>query len=230
MPATPSPLSLVSADSDRELSVAEDLAHRLRLRILDGEFVAGQRLVETDLIAEFGVGRSAVREALKHLEATGLVDIRRQKGASVVRFTREKLVQLFQIRERLEGLGCYLAAQVSDAPENQAWLKSQLDIWADTALVLSEREHMTRNVELHEGLVLMSGNQYLKEALDRLQIPAYRQRFVKVIDDDARRKSAAEHIEIVEAVLSGDAERSENLMRQHVRETAKLAVSVAEPN
>ena len=87
---------------------------------------------------------------------------------------------------------------------------------------------MVKNVELHDGIVQMSANQYLTDSLSRLQIPAYRQRFVKVINDEARRKSSAEHVEIIDAIYSGDAERAERCMRYHVRETAKLAASVAD--
>lgn len=210
------------------LSVAGALAEQLRTRILDGDFAAGQRLVEADLIEEFEVGRSAVREALKHLEATGLVDIKRQRGASVVRLTRERLVQLFEIRERLEGLAAYLAAENSDHPDNHKWLEEQMLIWSDRNLDNSEREHMIRNVELHDGFVKMSKNDYLRESLSRLQIPAYRQRFVRVINSDVRKKSAMEHIAIIKAVLKGDAEAAELAMRFHVRETAKLAASVAD--
>jgi len=209
-------------------TVAETLAEQLRSRIVDGVYVGGQRLIEADILEEFDVGRSAVREALKHLEATGLVEIRRQRGASVVRLTRDRLVQLFEIRERLEGLAAYLAAQVAHRSENLSWLENQRQIWLDDNLVRNERDHMVKNVELHDGIVQMSANQYLTDSLSRLQIPAYRQRFVKVINDEARRKSSAEHVEIIDAIYSGDAERAERCMRYHVRETAKLAASVAD--
>ncbi|WP_206992856.1 GntR family transcriptional regulator [Hyphomonas sp. KY3] len=210
------------------LSVSEALAEQLRTRILDGDFAAGQRLIEADLIEEFVVGRSAVREALKHLEATGLVDIKRQRGASVVRLTREKLVHLFEIRERLEGLAAFLAAERSAREKNQTWLAGQLEIWSDRTLDRSEREHMQRNVDFHDGLVEMGKNSYLRESLSRLQIPAYRHRFIRVIDDHVRQKSAGEHLEIIAAIQAGDPQRAEAAMRHHVRETAKLAASVAD--
>ena len=131
-----------------------------------------------------------------------MVEIRRQRGASVVRLTRDRLVQLFEIRERLEGLAAYLAAQVAHRSENLSWLENQRQIWLDDNLVRNERDHMVKNVELHDGIVQMSANQYLTDSLSRLQIPAYRQRFVKVINDEARRKSSAEHVEIIDAIYS----------------------------
>ena len=228
MPPTPPAISSQRVTQSGTQTVAETLAEQLRSRIVDGVYVGGQRLIEADILEEFDVGRSAVREALKHLEATGLVEIRRQRGASVVRLTRDRLVQLFEIRERLEGLAAYLAAQVAHRSENLSWLENQTQIWLDDNLVRNERDHMVKNVELHDGIVQMSANQYLTDSLSRLQIPAYRQRFVKVINDEARRKSSAEHVEIIDAIYSGDAERAERCMRYHVRETAKLAASVAD--
>ncbi len=228
MPPTPPAISSQRVTQSGTQTVAETLAEQLRSRIVDGVYVGGQRLIEADILEEFDVGRSAVREALKHLEATGLVEIRRQRGASVVRLTRDRLVQLFEIRERLEGLAAYLAAQVAHRSENLSWLENQRQIWLDDNLVRNERDHMVKNVELHDGIVQMSANQYLTDSLSRLQIPAYRQRFVKVINDEARRKSSAEHVEIIDAIYSGDAERAERCMRYHVRETAKLAASVAD--
>ena len=228
MPPTPPAISSQRVTQSGTQTVAETLAEQLRSRIVDGVYVGGQRLIEADILEEFDVGRSAVREALKHLEATGLVEIRRQRGASVVRLTRDRLVQLFEIRERLEGLAAYLAAQVAHRSENLSWLENQRQIWLDDNLVRNERDHMVKNVELHDGIVQMSANQYLTDSLSRLQIPAYRQRFVKVINDEARRKSSAEHVEIIDAIYSGDVERAERCMRYHVRETAKLAASVAD--
>lgn len=228
MPPTPPAISSQRVTQSGTQTVAETLAEQLRSRIVDGVYVGGQRLIEADILEEFDVGRSAVREALKHVEATGLVEIRRQRGASVVRLTRDRLVQLFEIRERLEGLAAYLAAQVAHRSENLSWLENQRQIWLDDNLVRNERDHMVKNVELHDGIVQMSANQYLTDSLSRLQIPAYRQRFVKVINDETRRKSSAEHVEIIDAIYSGDAERAERCMRYHVRETAKLAASVAD--
>ena len=225
---TSAPSRALQDNEAQSPSVAETLADQLRARILDGDFAAGQRLIEADLIEEFSVGRGAVREALKQLESRGLVEIRRQRGASVVRLTREKIIQIFELRERLEGFGAYLAAERSQNADNRAWLEAQKRIWLDPALERNERDHMLQNLELHDGLVRMSGNPYLKESLDRLRIPAYRQRFVRVINDDVRRKSAQEHLDILDAVLAGEPERADAAMRLHVRETAKLAVSVGE--
>ena len=77
MPPTPPAISSQRVTQSGTQTVAETLAEQLRSRIVDGVYVGGQRLIEADILEEFDVGRSAVREALKHLEATGLVEIRR---------------------------------------------------------------------------------------------------------------------------------------------------------
>jgi DNA-binding GntR family transcriptional regulator len=216
------------AGGDIGRSISEELASDLRRKILDGELVSGQRLVETDLISEYRVSRSAIREAFKSLESTGLVEIRRQRGAAVARLTRHDIEQLFEVRERLEGFAASLAASNSSEPGNEHWLRAQIDVWSDDSLIRAERLHMQHNVILHEGLVKMSENRFLWDALQRLQIPAYRQKFVSVIGDDQRRKSAEEHIGILKAVLAGDVDAAERLVREHVRHTAQAALAVGE--
>lgn len=210
-----------------QVKVAHGIAETLRGRILGGEFVPGQRLIEADLIEEFDCSRSAIREAFMQLDAEGLVELRHQRGASVTRLNKDELADLFAVRERLEGLAAYLAAGRASEPENRSWLEAQRANWLRAVMLQSERAHMDANLPLHDGIIRMSGNGKLAEILHRLQVPAYRQRFMDLLDADRRHESVEDHLMIIDALLAGDGLKAEALMRQHVRRAGELAQRIA---
>lgn len=205
---------------------ATTVASLLRARILDGEFVPGQRLIEADLLDELDVGRSTLREALLQLDADGLVELRHQRGAAVTKLSAQDLADLFGVRERLEGYAACLAAQRINLPGNREWLLSQQEHWQRDEMLTNERRHMEDNVPLHEGIIRMGGNERLVAMLQRLQIPAYRQRFGELLTEQHRRDSVSEHQQIIAALLAGEADKAERAMRRHVRHTGKLALKI----
>jgi DNA-binding GntR family transcriptional regulator len=209
-----------------DVKVANGISDVLRRRILSGDVAPGQRLIEADLVGEFEVSRSAVREAFIQLDAEGLVELRHQRGASVTRLSRKELADLFVVRERLEGLAAFLAAEHAGDPANRAWLEAQRGNWMRAVMIQNERTHMDENVPLHEGIVRMSGNERLAEVLRRLQAPFYRQRFLDLLDEDRRHESVEDHLLIIDALLAGDGAKAEELMRLHVRRAGSLAQQI----
>lgn len=210
-----------------DVKVAQSVAEILRARILHGDLAPGQRLIESDLVAELDVSRSALREAFLQLDAEGLVELRHQKGAAVTRINRKEMSDLFAVRERLEGFAAFLCAKNVDAPGNRQWLTTQRENWLRAEMLQNERSHMAENVPFHEGLVQMSGNGRLVAVLRRMQIPAYRQRFLEVLDLERRQESVEEHLMVIDAILAGDADKAEELMRLHVRRSGELAQLIA---
>lgn len=201
-------------------------AEAIRARILQGLLSPGQRLIESDLMAELDVGRSTIREAFLRLDADGFVELRHQRGAVVRRLTKRDMVELFELRERLEGLGAALAAEHAAEPGNREWLQAERKQWRKEELVTNALLHMEENVRFHRGINQMSGNQRLGRMLEPLQMPGYRMQYLQLIDDKRRRLSAAEHIAIVDAILAQDSNKAEKLMRDHVRQAGKLALQI----
>ena len=201
-------------------------AQAIRTRILEGLLSPGQRLIESELMAELDVGRSTIREAFLRLDADGMVELRHQRGAVVRRLTRRDITELFEVRERLEGLGAALSAANVDAPGNREWLQAARKSWRNDELTSNALKHMEENVGLHRGIILMGGNQRLMRILEPLQMPGYRMQFLQLLDDKRRSASATEHIAIIDAILAGDANKAEKLMREHVRNAGKLAKQI----
>src|SRR5688572_25485101 len=162
-------------------------AQAIRTRILEGLLSPGQRLIEAELMVELDVGRSTIREAFLRLDADGFVELRHQRGAVVRRLTRRDMAELFEIRERLEGLGAGLAADHGAKSENREWLQEMRKLWRSETVMVNGLKHMEENVEFHRGIIQMSGNQRLQRLLEPLQMPGYRMQFLQLIDEKRRR-------------------------------------------
>ena len=211
------------ADRSPDTKAAKHAAEIIRLKILDGWLSPGQRLIESDLMAELDVGRSTIREAFLKLDGEGFVELRHQRGAVVRRLTRRDMAELFEVRERLEGLAAALCAQRVELDDNAARLEAMREVWLRADLRSNSLLHMEENVDLHATIIAMAGNQRLIRMLEPLQIPGYRMQFLQLLDDERRVRSAEEHIAIIDTLLAGDAGRAERLMREHVRRAGKPA-------
>jgi DNA-binding GntR family transcriptional regulator len=209
-----------------ETKVAKTVAEILRGRILEGELAPGQRLIESDIQDELEVSRGAIREAFIQLDAEGLVELRHQRGAAVTKLNRKDMADLFAVRERLEGFSAFLAAENVGEGGNRVWLTAQRENWMRAEMLHNELAHMEENVPFHDGLIQMSGNGKLIEVLHRMQIPAYRQRLLKLLDSDRRQESVEDHLMVIDAILAGDGAKAEEMMRLHVRRSGELALSI----
>ena len=205
---------------------AKYAAEIIRLKILDGMLSPGQRLIETDLMAELDVGRSTIREAFLKLEAEGFVELRHQRGAIVRRMTRRDMAELFEVRERLEGLAAALCAANVGREGHRARLRELREVWKQQSVRRDSLAHMASNVELHHGIIVLAGNQRLIRLLEPLQVPGYRMQFLDMLDHEQREQSAEDHIAILDAILTGDGGKAERLMREHVRHAGKLAQQI----
>jgi DNA-binding GntR family transcriptional regulator len=205
---------------------AKYAAEIIRLKILDGMLSPGQRLIEPDLMAELDVGRSTIREAFLKLEADGFVELRHQRGAIVRRMTRRDMAELFEVRERLEGLAASLCAANVNRDGHRARLRELREVWKQQSVRRDSVEHMASNVELHRGIIVLADNQRLIRILEPLQVPGYRMQFLDMLDQEQREQSAEDHVAILDAILAGDPAKAERLMREHVRHAGKLAQQI----
>ena len=112
-PVAAAPLADAYADAPESASDAVffGIVHGLERRA----FVPGQRLVEADLAARFGVGRNSVREALQRLAAEGVVEILRHKGAAIRALTVQETMDVLDVAERMTGLLARSAARAAAA-------------------------------------------------------------------------------------------------------------------
>lgn len=204
-----------SAERRADTPAARDVVEWIRSRIRLGRFVPGQRLVEADITRDTGASRSKVREALQRLEADGLVEIEEFRGASVRRFGRDEVRQIYRARMVLEGLAAaeFAAADAPAAKADLARIQDELNQIEH----LGDHDRFARlNGEWHELIIDQAGNDYVKQFLARLTVPIYRLLFSTFYSAQRIDAANADHRTITAAIVEGRVADAEAAMRQHI--------------
>jgi DNA-binding GntR family transcriptional regulator len=192
-------------------SRTEAVLDTIKHGILTGKLSPGQALVETELAERLGVSKTPVREALKTLAGTGLVEMLPYKGATVREVDRELARAVYDMRLLLEPVA---AGRTTLAGVSLAAAHAALDA-ADRAADAAERSLANR--AFHRVLYAGCGNPLLVEKLDELRDQTA---LVSSVAWHARpaswQQEACEHREILTAAEAGDAELVRALMRGHI--------------
>jgi DNA-binding GntR family transcriptional regulator len=190
----------------------------LRRRILAGELTQGQTIAQEQLAAELGVSTTPLREALRRLDAEGLVNLDAHRDARVTRLNAEEARSLFEIREKLDPLAAKLAATRrtdADIATIESALKDLEPLSASTGF-----ESLLVHRAFHRSVYTASHNPLLMSLLEGLWDKADRYRQIglqsKPDSADDRERVRREHIAIAEAVIAGDARAAEQTMKKHV--------------
>jgi DNA-binding GntR family transcriptional regulator len=197
---------------------ATDQAYEaIRTAILQGRFAAGERLREEDLADEVGVSRTPIREALRRLDAEGLVDFIPNRGAHVAAWSDSDLNEIFDLRAVLEGFAARLAAR-RISPVQLARLRDLADRM-DALAGAEDVDHdaiSELNTDFHGVIVEAAGNHKLEGLLAGLvQIPLVHRTFRRYSHEDLLR-SMGHHRELIAALEHGDVNWSGTVMRSHI--------------
>lgn len=204
-------------------SLAFRVFHKLRDSIIQGEICPGTRLIERSIATQFYVSRTPVRRALRLLEMEGLVCRLGSGGTRVAPVTVADAMEVFAIREVLEGLAARLAALRHSVDDiSILWeLQSQLDRLASIG---AAEKYCSYNLEFHERIWAASRSPRLLSALSH--VSAYLRRFTTFSQEVPGRmtESNTEHHEILSFISSRNGARAETSARYHVRRTLDLIV------
>lgn len=197
---------------------------RLRTAIVEGRYPPGARLVEQRLAEELQVSRTPVREAVRRLEAEGLVVVERNRGAHVRPLSEHEIADLYEVRARLEAYGAELAAERADAAEVAA-IQNAADDFAAAVLAVAAtgqaapadvRVLDAANARFHGSLLAASRHGRIRQlvagAVDAPLVFQALQRFER----PELERSALFHQLIADAVAAGEAPRAGRLMTEHV--------------
>ena len=208
----------------RHQALRDQVLAELRQRIVDGDYPPGQRLTEDRLAADFGVSRNPVREALRIVEADGLVTMVPRRGAVVATPDASAIADLFAVRTALESVAARLAAQRA-TPQDVADLRALLD----AARKATDRDDLSRvaelNTELHQRVIEISGNRWLSSIASALYLHV--QWVFRIGAAHRAPHSWQEHIRLVDAIEAGDAEGAEAAARAHTDAAAHAALEHA---
>jgi DNA-binding GntR family transcriptional regulator len=209
-------LEALSNSLGRRAPIAEQIAETIRDMIVAGDINPGERIVESRMARQIGVGQPTVREALVALEHQGLVVRKANQGCVVTTLTRQEICQTLRIRAELETLAIELA--IESAAESE--IRKLLDLTAQMKKAARSRDihsFFALDVRFHETLWRLSGNSLLPRLLAQALMPLLAFLFIRNLRNHRRidmRDSAAAHVEIVEAILSRDKSKARRIAQE----------------
>ncbi len=201
--------------SNTSLSLEERVYSILEEEILSGKLKRGEQLREIALAERLEASRTPIRGALHRLAEEGLVELCANKGATVIGITKEDIEDIYAVRKRLEGLAARLAAErMSD--EDKETLKQTVELSEFYLVRNNDKQSGELDSEFHSIIFRASGSRHLCKILCDLHknIKAYRR--LSLSKSDRAKKSIAEHREILEAIISGNADEAERLTSVHI--------------
>jgi DNA-binding GntR family transcriptional regulator len=199
-------------------STKSDFAYtKLRERILSGEFAPGQVLNQATLARTIGISTTPLREALRRLKSEGLVELDAHRDARVTELTPEEARDLLEVRRSLDPLAAALAAErrtKADIKEIREAAKGVEPLRRDFGV-----DHLIAHRRFHAAIYRASHNDLLIATLDGLWDKADRYRRLGLAverSQQERDEKAAEHAQLAECVIAGDAEGAAAVMHQHI--------------
>jgi DNA-binding GntR family transcriptional regulator len=196
------------------------IAGRLRDDIVHGELSPGTRLRQEELAERYGASRVPVREALKALEAEGLVTLVANAGAWVSQLTLAECEEIYQARERLEPLLLrYSAPMLADAD-----LGAMEELAAEMAATDDVAEFLRLDREFHMRSYSAADTLVIGDLVRRFwnTTQPYRRAYTLLVDAHSQRIIHDEHHLLVTSLREGDIEGAEQVIAGHIRRTRRM--------
>lgn len=197
---------------DTEIPQGQSAYRRLLDEIRNGALAPGARLREIELAERLGISRTPVREAIRQLEADGLVTHLPRQGATIRSLDHAEVVELYEMRAVLEGTAARLAARAASDIE-LAELSALNEELAQAPAGAQAREI---NRVFHRTLIEAARNRFLIKAMSALQKTLLILGPTTLAEPARARAAVAEHGAVLEALLAREGGRAETAMRLHV--------------
>ncbi|WP_268801081.1 GntR family transcriptional regulator [Pseudomonas huanghezhanensis] len=193
-------------------SASEVISKHLRDAIISGQFAEDEPIRQDDIARVFNVSKIPVREALKRLEAEGLVRFMRNKGAVVTRISEPELAQIFEVRVLLESQAIRLAvpkmttAHIARASAicDEFMLDDNVGRWAEL------------NWAFHTCLYEASERPFLLNMIRSIHDKVERYLRVQMTFDEGKERADQEHRGILQACADQDVEKAVELIEHHI--------------
>lgn len=200
-------------------ALIDQVHDRLLAAIIDGSLAPGRRLTQEELAEMLGVSRQPVSHAIQVLRRRGLFVDAGKRGIAVAPIDARRILDLYQVREALDGLAAELAAARFRAGEliadDAAEAVAHLERGARLATAGSMGGLVDADVAFHSAIHDLSGNTAIAETVAE-QWPHFRRSIQLVLEvGDVRERVWQEHAAILSAIVAGDARRAGRLARDH---------------
>lgn len=211
-------------DPQLQLTVRDHVHRILRGAIIAGRFAPDEKVNERQLAEQFGVSTTPIKEALRQLEAEGLVQALPRRGV-LIKFNMNWAEEMILARAALESMIGHLAAR-RIADEGKTALKATVNLMEAATSSGNADELIVLNEAFHDEIHRASRCQYLARLIERQQFYDASIRRIIHSDPTERNKALREHSSIADAIIDGDAERAERHMRNHVVRSGETYLSI----
>lgn len=205
-----------------EASLAEEVAAVLRGRIINGEYVMGEKLIETKIADELRVSRTPVRDAFKQLAKEQLVEYIPNRGCFAKGFSRKDMSDIYSVRKAVEQLAITWAIENADDNKVEA-LHRQLELMSFYTEHNSYEKLLEANEEFHNMIYRMTGSRFIVNILKSYQD------YVHIARESTLKKEVdlpiiyREHEAIYDAIASRDIDKAVDEVGKHLDMSAKRA-------
>lgn len=200
-------------------SLADQVFEKLENDIIHGIYPRGEILTELKLVEQLGVSRTPIREALRRLEQERLIE-ESGKGSVVLGITADDLLDIMNIREKIEGLSAYYAC-VNMTQEGLKELEHIVDL-QDFYFAKWDVERLREADDMfHDAICELSRRNVLRDTLVPLHRKTRRYRKTAMQQQDRAANSLKEHHAIFEALRSGDPDKAKAAMDDHIHQVKK---------
>lgn len=205
-------------------STKQDVAYKtIKEAIITNRFQPNEMLLENDLCKMLGFSKTPIREAIRRLASEGFVEVLSEKGVFVSSLNLEEFIEIYVLREALEGMAARLCAIKKD--DN---LLDLLREELDENLRSLENDNATDsvNIDLRFHSIIINGCQnknlisYCNTTIEHIS----RYAFTTINDLDRLQASYEQHKAIYEAIAAGDPQKAEDTMRTHIKDVKEYHI------
>jgi len=194
----------------------EDIRKYLIDAVVGGELKPGQRIVETRIAKHLAVSQDPVREAIRELESMGLVETRPYQGTFVLKLTRERIREAYEVRCLLEAAAARKAVELV-RPQQLLELEQLVEEMAAAAQAGDRDLFINKDVAFHEAIFLAAGNRLLHKIWWNVRMGSF-----TIITTRLSKRSlkdlAERHRSILEGLKKKDAELAARMAKLHIEE------------
>jgi DNA-binding GntR family transcriptional regulator len=185
--------------------------------LYEGEYVPGQRLVESELMETYGVSRSIVRESIRRMESEGIVDVLPHRGAMIRRLSIREAIDALMVMEICVGLAARLAAERIDSNGNREHFEAAWQQLSEFREAPDSFDFVKARNRFYRTITDISGNRELQRIVPGIHVHLIRREYS--LSSHTR---FADYDRMARAILSGDGTLAESAAREHIANTVDL--------
>ena len=214
---------MLNFDIQNHKPLREMVYEELKMQILKGSIIPGTRMMEVELAEEMGVSRTLIRESIRKLEKEGLVTIEPRRGAYASVISTEDMVEILEVRQDLEGLAAYFAANRM-TEEKMEELREVSNSYNEAVKSGKMEDMIKYDTRFHHIIVESCRNKILVQMIEQLQELVLRFRYIYYDNFRRAENMPEEHEAIVAAISEGNADKARAAADIHIDRLKELVV------